>query len=216
LGDRCPFHATETEIFRVSFAKSSESQRQFRRRPETAIAQDCVVVDAFRCNRSSPEFPDNREINREFLNFGQFSAIRAPNRRANSRRLQQNSLRNGTGNFFGGTGNLFEGTGNFSKTSKHQGKRPFLAHLFCGSRTRSVLVSDLQWRERYGGRASGVAASRRGLRRAHHEDWKRSDLNQRQYCEAEGIPLKAFGNWRAQFKAEPQPLNASCSTGVAG
>ena len=42
--------------------------------------------------------------------------------------------------------------------------------------------------------------------RAHHEAWKRSDLNQRQYCEAEGIPLKAFGNWRAQFKAEPQPL----------
>jgi hypothetical protein len=41
--------------------------------------------------------------------------------------------------------------------------------------------------------------------RAHHEAWKRSDLNQRQYCEAEGIPLKAFGNWRANFKAEPQP-----------
>jgi hypothetical protein len=41
--------------------------------------------------------------------------------------------------------------------------------------------------------------------RAHHEAWKRSDLNQRRYCEAEGIPLKAFGNWRAQFKAEPQP-----------
>ena len=41
--------------------------------------------------------------------------------------------------------------------------------------------------------------------RAHHQAWKRSDLNQRQYCEAEGIPLKAFGNWRAMFKAEPQP-----------
>jgi hypothetical protein len=40
--------------------------------------------------------------------------------------------------------------------------------------------------------------------RAHHEAWKRSDLNQRQYCEAEGIPLKAFGNWRAIFRAEPQ------------
>jgi transposase len=40
--------------------------------------------------------------------------------------------------------------------------------------------------------------------RAHHEAWKRSDLNQRQYCGAEGLPLKAFGNWRAQFKAEPQ------------
>jgi len=41
--------------------------------------------------------------------------------------------------------------------------------------------------------------------RAHHQAWKRSDLNQRQYCEAEGVPLKAFGNWRAIFKAEPQP-----------
>lgn len=41
--------------------------------------------------------------------------------------------------------------------------------------------------------------------RAHHEAWKHSDLNQREYCEAEGIPLKAFGNWRAKFKAEPQP-----------
>jgi hypothetical protein len=41
--------------------------------------------------------------------------------------------------------------------------------------------------------------------RAHHEVWKRSDLNQREYCEAQGIPLKAFGNWRAKFMAEPQP-----------
>ncbi len=41
--------------------------------------------------------------------------------------------------------------------------------------------------------------------RAHHEAWRRSDLNQREYCEAQDIPLKAFGNWRAKFKAEPQP-----------
>jgi Transposase len=41
--------------------------------------------------------------------------------------------------------------------------------------------------------------------RAHHEAWKRSDLNQREYCEAEAISLKAFGNWREKFKAEPQP-----------
>ena len=41
--------------------------------------------------------------------------------------------------------------------------------------------------------------------RAHHEAWTRSDLNQREYCEAQGIPLKAFGNWRAKFKAEPPP-----------
>ncbi len=41
--------------------------------------------------------------------------------------------------------------------------------------------------------------------RAHHEAWRRSELNQREYCEAQGIPLKAFGNWRAKFTAEPQP-----------
>ena len=40
--------------------------------------------------------------------------------------------------------------------------------------------------------------------RAHHEAWVQSELNQREYCEAYGIPLKAFGNWRARFKAEPQ------------
>ena len=41
--------------------------------------------------------------------------------------------------------------------------------------------------------------------RAHHEAWQQSEFNQREYCEAHGIPLKAFGNWRAKFKAEPQP-----------
>ena len=41
--------------------------------------------------------------------------------------------------------------------------------------------------------------------RAHHEAWKRSELNQREYCAAQGLSLKAFGNWRAKFKAEPQP-----------
>jgi transposase-like protein len=41
--------------------------------------------------------------------------------------------------------------------------------------------------------------------RAHHDAWLQSEFNQREYCEAYGIPLKAFGNWRARFKAEPQP-----------
>ena len=41
--------------------------------------------------------------------------------------------------------------------------------------------------------------------RAHHEAWRQSDLNQREYCETHGLSLKAFGNWRAKFKAEPQP-----------
>ena len=30
-------------------------------------------------------------------------------------------------------------------------------------------------------------------------------MNQREYCEAQGIPLTAFGNCRAKFKAEPEP-----------
>ena len=41
--------------------------------------------------------------------------------------------------------------------------------------------------------------------RAHHEAWLQSELNQREYCEAYGIPIKAFGNWRARFKAERHP-----------
>jgi len=41
--------------------------------------------------------------------------------------------------------------------------------------------------------------------RAHHEAWKRSDLNQRRYCEVHGLPQKAFENWRQKFRAEPQP-----------
>lgn len=56
------------------------------------------------------------------------------------------------------------------------------------------MVTDGARRARYG----------EAFWRAHHEAWKRSDLNQRQYCEAEDLPLKAFGNWRAKFKAEPQ------------
>ncbi len=38
--------------------------------------------------------------------------------------------------------------------------------------------------------------------RAHLDGWRRSDLNQREYCELHGLPLKQFGNWRARFKHE--------------
>jgi len=41
--------------------------------------------------------------------------------------------------------------------------------------------------------------------RAHHEAWKRSDLNQREYCGVHGLPQKAFENWRQKFRTEPQP-----------
>ena len=33
--------------------------------------------------------------------------------------------------------------------------------------------------------------------RAHLDGWRRRDLNQREYCELHGLPLKRFRNWRA-------------------
>ncbi len=44
--------------------------------------------------------------------------------------------------------------------------------------------------------------------RAHLEGWRRSELNQREYCELHGLPLKRFGNWRAKLKHE-EPASAS-------
>jgi transposase-like protein len=41
--------------------------------------------------------------------------------------------------------------------------------------------------------------------RGHLDGWHRSDLNQREYCELHGLPLKRFGNWRAKFKHEDPP-----------
>jgi transposase-like protein len=41
-----------------------------------------------------------------------------------------------------------------------------------------------------------------GFWRHHHDEWVRGTLNQREYCELHGLPLKRFGNWRAQFKGE--------------
>jgi hypothetical protein len=68
-----------------------------------------------------------------------------------------------------------------------------LASNFVGE--EDTMVDDLGHRVRYG----------EAFWRAHHEAWRRSALNQREYCKAQRIPLKAFGNWRAKFKAEPQP-----------
>ncbi len=43
--------------------------------------------------------------------------------------------------------------------------------------------------------------------RAHLDGWRRSELNQREYCELHGLPLKRFGNWRAKLKGE-EPASA--------
>ncbi len=42
--------------------------------------------------------------------------------------------------------------------------------------------------------------------RAHLDGWRRSDLNQREYCELHGLPLKQFGIWRAKLKHEEPAL----------
>lgn len=38
--------------------------------------------------------------------------------------------------------------------------------------------------------------------RMHIQGWADSTLNQREYCEAHGLPLKRFGNWRATLRGE--------------
>ena len=43
--------------------------------------------------------------------------------------------------------------------------------------------------------------------RGHLDGWRRSDLNQREYCELHELPLKRFGNWRATLKHE-EPTGA--------
>lgn len=50
--------------------------------------------------------------------------------------------------------------------------------------------------------SSEKRAELEGFWRSHHKGWERSTLNQREYCEAHGLPLKRFGNWRAKFKTE--------------
>jgi len=58
--------------------------------------------------------------------------------------------------------------------------------------------------------ARSTAAKRLELEsfwRSHLEGWRRSDLNQREYCELHGLPLKRFGNWRAKLKHE-EPASA--------
>ena len=50
--------------------------------------------------------------------------------------------------------------------------------------------------------------------RGHLDGWRRSDLNQREYCELHELPLKRFGNWRATLKHESMNrlVPASCFT----
>ena len=84
-------------------------------------------------------------------------------------------------------------------------KRPFLTHLFLLMFGRDLFSPTIYKRGRRDVRQPSIPRTLwRGFLAPHHEAWIESELNQREYCEAYGIPLKAFGNWRAKFKAEPQ------------
>lgn len=55
--------------------------------------------------------------------------------------------------------------------------------------------------------AAGKRSELESFWRAHLDGWRRSALNQREYCAAHGLPLKRFGNWRAKLKHE-EPASA--------
>jgi len=50
----------------------------------------------------------------------------------------------------------------------------------------------------------GTGPEREAFWRSHNEAWRRSDLNEREYCEAHGLVLKRLENWRAKFQQEPE------------
>src|ERR1700737_762771 len=84
-------------------------------------------------------------------------------------------------------------------------KRPLLTPLFLLMFGRDLFSPTIYKRRRRDVRQPSIPRTLwRGFLAPHHEAWIESELNQREYCEAYGIPLKAFGNWRAKFKAEPQ------------
>ena len=74
------------------------------------MVADAVVIEPV----STPEFPANREKNREFYNFEAVQRIRGLASSMIPGRLGPNSLLKGTGNFSSGTGNYFQRTGNFA------------------------------------------------------------------------------------------------------
>jgi hypothetical protein len=78
------------------------------------FASDCVVADALWIEPvSTPKFPANREINREFCGFWRLAAILTPNRRAGSMVYNQIPYATEQGIFKRVSGKSFQGTGNF-------------------------------------------------------------------------------------------------------
>ena len=81
---------------------------------KSLLVADCVVADAVAVEPvSTPKFPANREINREFCRIRPLGAIFKPDTRVNSEACSEIPYFNGTGNYFEGTGNSGARAGNF-------------------------------------------------------------------------------------------------------
>ena len=81
-------------------SKSPRDAGVFGESPLVAITRDRVVVDAFQIEPvSTPNFPANREFNREFAKSGADERPCLSNRRARSIVCSSNSLRKETGIF---------------------------------------------------------------------------------------------------------------------
>ena len=177
----------------------------------------CAGVRSHMRTSLHSKFPANREFYREIC-ASERLRVDLASRNLCAAATSQHSLSKLTGKAFQRTGNFILVSGNFNLDGPARSprfcKRPFLAHFSSGSVDTICSRFDLQMRSARWRTRTTVERQGEAFWRAHHEAWKRSDLNQREYCEAQGIPLKAFGNWRAKFKAEPQPPERSCSTDV--
>ena len=157
------------------------------------------------------QFPDIREKYREIRRYRALNWAGRPLRcRANSKTYARFPYARYQGNFLRRTGKQNRGNREFATVQLS--KRPFLARLFCSS--RATICS----RPRFADGENEMADEHRAWKRqgeafwrAHHEAWKRSDLNQRQYCEAHGLPHKAFENWRAEVQSRAAAARAQAA-----
>jgi hypothetical protein len=52
--------------------------------------------------------------------------------------------------------------------------------------------------------------------RAHHEAWQQSALNQREYCETQGIPLKVFWQLASEVQSRAAATGPQTSLPAPG
>jgi hypothetical protein len=91
-------------------------------------------------------------------------------------------------------------------------KRQFLAHLFRS--LPDAICSRLNFADEENRVADEILTRSRygeAFWRAHHEAWRRSELNQREYCEAQGIPLKAVRQLAGEVQGRASAVGAQAA-----